>query len=161
MKYALLGHEKDPRNPSIFGVSPKAVAAVIEYRMAIFVEGYYDTLACRILAPELPFLSSGSKNLNDRQVWYCRIAGANTIRLMFDRDEKDTEDGAGIKAMAYLSDQMSLKHPIIMETLDRPLGAADDPSDALKRYEIAEKLRSDFAARFRLTSFEEPVNLEI
>ena len=162
MKYAMVGKDKDHRNHSLFGQSLQCITNMIKYRSVLFVEGYYDLLAARLLHPEAAVLSTGQKSINDKQIWFCRMAGIERVLVLFDRDEKNAGKkgaGAGRDATRQLIARMPKDHPGI-EFVDCGYAiGADDPSDCLKDRLVAERFQQSLKMWFPVKSEipEEPI----
>jgi len=120
-KYFSIGTSKeDFLGPIWLGNSPETLAKIIQCGYVILVEGPFDILAAKAMAPDLPIMSSLTKNIGKKHEEYLRLLGVKTIYLMYDNDE------AGNKSMQILS--YTVKSMKVV-----PLTCPDsDPSDCLK-----------------------------
>jgi hypothetical protein len=136
VKYAFMGHRADTVGPTWLGMSYPTIERLMRTRTAVLVEGPFDLLACRLLAQEVPVLSTGTKTWNDQHVAHLRMLGVTTVHVLFDSDE------AGEKAASYLSSKWNntLARKLTFKLLRCP---APDPSDCLTRREWARSLRTD------------------
>jgi hypothetical protein len=109
-KYAFLGKK---RSPMLFGNTDQTLVNIGRSRFAILVEGFFDLLACRLLVPDLPVLSTGTKSVNDEHIAYLQMLGVERVYLMFDNEVSSKDDeGAGNKAMRIISNTYSKKTDI-------------------------------------------------
>ena len=128
-KYYSIGTaQEDFLGPIWLGNSENTLDLIAKNRFVVLVEGPFDLLACRTLAPNIPVMSSLTKNIGKRHQEYLRILGVKNIVLMFDNDKphEGEEKGAGAKAMD------ALKHYIKTMTVTPLVCPASDPSDCLK-----------------------------
>jgi hypothetical protein len=103
----------------------------------------------RLMHPGAPVLSTGGKNLNQKQVWLCRLAGVHTIYLMFDQDK------AGFEAMEQISRKADAKDlKVDIQTRRCP---GSDPSACLKTVHDATDLRGMLLSMFP----ETPMSINI
>lgn len=136
MKYIKTGKGKDAHDPAMFGQSLQTITAMIKYRSVLFVEGYYDLLACRLLHPDVPVLSTGSKSINDKQRWFCQMAGVRKLHVMFDRDS------AGETASKIVRHVTAKKERTLNLEVVEHLCPAPDPSAALQDLRSAKGLQA-------------------
>jgi hypothetical protein len=141
-KYAFLGNPQDTVGPNWLGMTHATIRRILDCRAAVLVEGPFDLLACRLLAPEVPVLSTGTKTFNEMHITHLRMLGVKDLWIMFDHEEGKTDavHGAGDSAAAFLArkwqgvvgDQMRFHH------YHPP---ASDPANCLKRLDWATPLR--------------------
>jgi 5S rRNA maturation endonuclease (ribonuclease M5) len=136
VKYAFLGNRADTIGPAWLGMSHATIERLIRTQAVVLVEGPFDMLACRLLAPDVPVLSTGTKNWNDMHVAHLRMLGVKTVHVLFDSDE------AGENASSFLSRKWNaqLDGQVAFKTMRCP---GPDPSDCLSRREWARALRTD------------------
>ena len=142
VKYANLGKLDSIRGPNFFGVTDRTMIAMGKTRKAIFVEGFFDLYASRLLVPDAPIVSTGTKSIVESHVFYLQMLGVEEIILMFDNEPPKDEtfkEGAGNQAMRYLSSKLSASTGMAFSTL---LSPADDASQCLKFYESAIALKN-------------------
>ena len=120
-KYFSIGTaQEDFLGPIWLGNSPETLAKIAQCGYVILVEGPFDLLAAKTVAPNLPIMSSLTKTIGRKHEEYLRIIGVKTIYLMYDNDD------AGNKSMQILSHMIKTMKVI-------PLTCPDsDPSDCLK-----------------------------
>lgn len=114
-----------------FGSDDATLQRVIDNGTVILVEGPFDVLACKAVAPEAPVLSSGTKSLSEGHVDYLRILGVRRIRVLYD-NERSGQGNKGAQKIERFSNFFTV------ETLMCP---AKDPSEALKYHHLAARLR--------------------
>lgn len=136
-KYRFIG--SDPVGPTWLGNTDEAIKAVVSTGQVVLVEGPFDLLACRVLAPEVPVMSPLTKRLGKGHQAYLRMLGLRRIYLMFDNELPSARHnmGAGNLAMKHYSKELSRYFDV--RTLLCP---SSDPSEALKNGYTAERLRS-------------------
>lgn len=140
-KYAFLGKKDQIQGPIWFGNTDRTLLNIGKARFVILVEGFFDLLACRLLCPDLPILSTGTKSINDEHIYYLQMLGVERIYLMFDNEtasKEGEEEGAGNKAMRIISNLYSKKTNIDFRTLGCP---NDDASLCLESGRGAKLLR--------------------
>lgn len=94
------------------------------------VEGPFDLLACRLMAPEYPIMSSIIKTLGKMHLLYLQILGLGHLLMMMDNDKAGKEAIYGLKH--------HLHGRIRIQAVQCP---AHDPSDALMFWTRARQLR--------------------
>lgn len=130
-KYYSIGTaQEDFLGPIWLGNSDNTLELIIKHKLVVLVEGPFDLLACRILAPDVPIMSSLTKNIGKRHQEYLRILGVKNIILLFDNDEP------GLVAME------ALKNWIKTMKVSSLLCPAEDPSDCLKSSVKKEMLKA-------------------
>lgn len=138
-KYMYLGlKSKEFSGPSWLGNDPATLLRVIQQKRVVLVEGPFDMLANRLVAPDVPTLSPLTKTLGAEHVAYLRILGVETVFLMFDNEKpKEGQDigGGEISMRALKRDVKDMN----VEILYCP---SSDPSKALELYPKATQLRS-------------------
>jgi hypothetical protein len=139
-KYMYLGKlSKEFAGPSWLGNDPAMLKRIIERRWAVLVEGAFDLAACRLVAPDVPSLSSLTKSVGREHQAYLRMLGVETLYLMFDNEKPKDEDhdlgGGEISMRALQRDIKEMK----IEILYCP---SEDPSACLKNFIKADKLRT-------------------
>ena len=140
-KYAFLGKKDAIQGPIWFGNTDRTLVNIGRSRMVILVEGFFDLLACRLLVPDLPVMSTGTKSVNDEHIAYLQMLGVERIYLMFDNEvsSKPTDaEGAGNKAMRIISHTYGKKTGIDFRTIECP---QDDASLCLEGGGPAKTLR--------------------
>lgn len=120
-KYFSIGTaQEDFLGPIWLGNSPETLAKIAQCGYVILVEGPFDLLAAKAVAPNLPIMSSLTKTIGRKHEEYLRIIGVKTIYLMYDNDD------AGNKSMQILTHTIKTMKVV-------PLACPDsDPSDCLK-----------------------------
>lgn len=122
-KYYSIGTaQEDFLGPIWLGNSDNTLDLITKHKFVVLVEGPFDLLACRTVAPHIPVMSSLTKNIGKRHQDYLRILGVKNIVLMFDNEAS----GAGAKAME------ALKRYIKTMEVTPLVCPAEDPSDCLK-----------------------------
>ena len=120
-KYYSIGTaQEDFLGPIWLGNSDNTLELITKHRFVVLVEGPFDLLACRAVAPEVPVMSSLTKSIGKRHQEYLRIMGVKEVVLLYDNDEP------GAKAME------ALKNWIKTMKISSLLCPAEDPSDCLK-----------------------------
>ncbi len=135
-KYSFLGKKENVVGPSLFGMSDATLVNMGKTRSAILVEGYFDTLACRLLVPSAPVVSTGTKTVSEEHVHYLRMLGVQNIYLMFDNEaaKEGKEEGAGNQAMRILSAVLGRSTGLNIQALGCP---NEDASMCLENYRSA------------------------
>jgi hypothetical protein len=137
-KYMYLGlKSKEFAGPSWLGTDPGTLKRIIEQKRAVLVEGAFDMLANRLLAPDIPTICPLTKTLGREHQLYLRMLGVETIYLMFDEDKpKEGYDiGGGLLSSRIL--QRDAKD-MTVEILRCP---SSDPSKALELFVKATQLQ--------------------
>jgi hypothetical protein len=138
-KYIFLGHKDPLSRPQWFGNTDQVLTRIGVTRFVVIVEGFFDLLACRLLVPDLPVLSTGTKTINDDHMAYLQMLGVERVYLLFDNETSSRDDeGAGNKAMRIISSVYGKKTGVDFRTLLCP---NDDPSMCLESYRAAKLLR--------------------
>ena len=120
-KYHTLGvSQKVFLGPTWIGNSDETLEKILRLHSATLVEGPFDLVAAKILAPNLPIMSSLTKSVGDKHMAYLKILGVKRLYLLFDHDE------AGEKSKIILQKVLDIKVEAIGEC------PGDDPSGALK-----------------------------
>ena len=127
-KYRRLGTERPFKGPQWFGNDAATVRTIIERRKVCLVEGPFDVLACKLLAPDAPVLTTLTKGVGEDHVEYLRILGVNTVVTMFDYEESG-QGARGAKATKW---RVEAKYGSGIEVVNQA-SAATDPSDALAK----------------------------
>jgi hypothetical protein len=96
-KYAFLGKKADTVGPTWLGMSHATIELILDCRFAVLVEGPFDLLACKLIALDVPVLSTGTKSFNEMHIDHLRMLGCKVLHVMFDNDD------AGEKAASYLA----------------------------------------------------------
>lgn len=139
VKYAQLGSRYVFRGPAWIGNTDPALTAMMVKRLAILVEGPFDVLACRLMRPDLPTLTSGTKTINSMHFAYLRVLGVDRLAFLFDNDRvKSGNAGAGQMA-AEAKVRWAKKEGFKAELLRCP---AQDPSACLELLQTARQLRA-------------------
>jgi hypothetical protein len=134
-KYIFLGKKADTIGPTWLGMSHATIELILDCRFAVLVEGPFDQLACRLIAPDVPVLSTGTKTFNEMHITHLLMLGVKVLHLMFDNDD------AGEKAASYLARTWNAKLDGRMKVQVQQCPASD-PSEALKREASAKQLRN-------------------
>lgn len=135
-KYALLGLGFEFKGPHWIGNSDHMLKLIIEKRTVALVEGPWDLIAARVIAPDAPVLTSETKTLNEMHWAYLKVLGVRNIAFLFD-NEVSTKRPDGLGAGALASSGMAeeaKKYGFKTSLLRCP---AQDPSKALLRKESA------------------------
>ena len=138
-KYMYLGlKSKEFAGPSWLGNDAGTLKRVIEQKRVVLVEGAFDLLANRLVAPDVPTMCPLTKSLGKEHQAYLRMLGVETLYLMFDNEKpKEGYDiGGGELSMRAL--QRDIKD-MKVEILYCP---SSDPSNALKLYPKTAQLRN-------------------
>src|SRR6202041_1882975 len=111
-KYGFLGKKDNVPGPHWFGNSDETLRNIARNRSVGLVEGYYDLLACRLMMPGAPILSTGTKTVNESHIQYLRMLGVKDIHLMFDNEapKGDKDVGAGELSARYIKNENDGKH---------------------------------------------------
>jgi hypothetical protein len=146
-KYAELGRDFEFKGPSWIGNTDKVIALMMRLRFVILVEGPFDVLACRLLYPELPVMSSGTKSLNDMHFQYLKVLGVRQINFLFDNEpgKKPGERGAGEIAAMGMS-KLATALGLIPKIHYCP--SKNDPSACLESLQSAIALKSFLSGFF-------------
>ena len=132
MRYLSIGDKTKFIGPAWVGVGEAAIASIISSREVLLVEGPFDLLAIRTIAPGLPSLCSTTKRLQDNHWDYLKILGVETIHIMFDNETS----GRGEQAAEIMAEN---PRGFRINPVKCP---AHDPSDALKTVHHLEALRN-------------------
>jgi hypothetical protein len=133
-KYVTLGlSQAEFLGPVWLGNQEQGLQKILDHRFVVICEGPFDLLALRVAAPEIPSLSSLTKNLSDEHIDCLRLLGVETVHLMYDNEMTK----AGEKSMSLLSKQYG--DVLGMKTLLCPAG---DPSECLESVSKTKALRS-------------------
>lgn len=73
--------------PAWIGADETTLAKIIQTGSVLVVEGPFDLLAVRTVAPEIPSLSPLSKRLTRQHVAYLSMLGVDRINVMWDEDQ--------------------------------------------------------------------------
>ena len=149
MKYSRLGKGRSPI--TWFGDRDPTLLSIGKYSSVMLVEGYFDLLACRLLHPTAPILSTGTKKMNDVHLWYLQMLGVKTIHLMFDNEiaKEGKDEGAGNQAARFVAQQFQGQGGVEFQIQACP---ATDPSACLEDKRTAYHLRSMLHRRFPVES---------
>jgi hypothetical protein len=136
-KYMLIG-PKVTLGPNWLGNDKATIEQVIKQRRVVLVEGGFDPLACRLLCPQLPFLTPLKKSLSKEHETYLRMLGAKTLYLMFDneRAKEGRDRGAGNTSMSI--EQQRIKSM----TTEVLLCPSEDASACLENLRKARELKA-------------------
>lgn len=138
-KYCEAGVKKEAfKGPVWLGHEPRIIQKIIELGWCIIVEGPFDLLACRLLAPDVPVLCSMTKKIGLRHEAYLRMLGVKTIYLMFDNEAPKGKNDAGSGNIAM----WATKKNITWCEVQILLSPAEDASACLKSPITARRLRS-------------------
>lgn len=135
-KYRRFGTDRSFRGPQWFGNDPITLQKIIMKRKVCLVEGPFDALACKLLVPDAPLMSSLTKGITEDQIEYLRILGVEHITTLFDNDETNKAGAKGAHTTQYRVEK-KFNSGI---TVSISTGSAADPSDALKKEATAIEL---------------------
>ncbi len=116
--------------PNWLGNDPATLVRIIEKREVTLVEGPFDLLACRLLAPDEPSMTPLTKSISDKHEAYLRMLGVDKLRLLFDNERPDVEKGKDLGG-GNLSMRV-LKYKIKTMDVEVKLLRGSDPSAALQ-----------------------------
>lgn len=142
VKYAALGVKQMWKGPNWFGNSIENSERLLKHKAVVLVEGPFDLLACRLLCPDLPVMSTGTKALSAKHLDYLQIMGVKRILLMWDNEMEKGKSG-GNHAMATTTRRLEQDGRFSARTLLCP---EHDPSTCLERYSTAFALRNSLRA---------------
>lgn len=140
-KYHYIGTE--PLGPRWLGNDPATIRAILKRKTCAVVEGPFDWLACRLVAPDQPVLCSLSKTLGPKHIAYLRMLGVRDLAFMFDNESS----GKGQAAMSYQSRQVQQLPKIKTRII---LVDSGDPSNSLTTEEGTRRLKSQIDSCFML-----------
>lgn len=136
-KYRFIG--SGPVGPTWLGNTDETIQTVVSTGQVVLVEGPFDLLACRVLAPEVPVMSPLTKRLGKGHQAYLRMLGLRRVCLMFDNELPSAGHSIGAGNLAMKQHTKELSRYFDVRTLLCP---SSDPSEALKNGYTSEKLRS-------------------
>lgn len=95
--------------PTWLGNTNETLTTAVSTGQVVLVEGPFDLLACRVLAPEVPVMSPLTKRLGKGHQAYLRMLGLRRVYLMFDNELPSAGHsiGAGNLAMKQHSKDLS------------------------------------------------------
>jgi len=141
VKYAALGNNMEFKGPPWIGNSDAVLKQAIEHRVVVLVEGPWDAVACRVLAPNVPTLTSETKSMNEAHFIYLKVLGVKKLVYLYD-NESSTKVEGGIGAGKLAAAGMSANAKQFgFETVALNC-ARQDPSKCLTSYEAAISLRN-------------------
>jgi len=136
-KYRFIG--VPPIGPAWLGnQNDLIVKKLLQSRQVILVEGAFDLLACRVVAPEIPVLSPLTKRVGDKHLAYLRLLGIKRLYFMFDNERPSAGRDLGAGNLAMMQQAKELSRYFKTQILLCP---SSDPSEALKSGYTAEKLK--------------------
>lgn len=135
-KYRRLGTTQSFRGPQWFGNDAATLRKIIETRRVCLVEGPFDALACKLLVPDAPVLTSLTKGIGEDHTDYLRILGVNRIVTLFDNEAR----GQGNRGAAATKQRVEGKFTSGIEVTSARC-PAHDPSDALKSESLAIEMK--------------------
>jgi hypothetical protein len=118
--YSIGAKREDFAGPIWLGNDEETLKLILEKGYVVLVEGPFDILAARAVAPGIPIMSSLTKSIGRKHEEYLRILGVRTTYLLYDNDE------AGKKSMGVLSNIIKTMQVVPLEC------PASDPSDCLQ-----------------------------
>jgi hypothetical protein len=131
-KYYSIGCKREEFiGPIWLGNSDRILQAVHETKTLILVEGPFDLIAARVVAPHLPIMSSLTKSIGASHEDYLKLLGVEQIVLMFDNEESKS----GERSAAMLRKSISIP-------ISTALCPDHDPSSCLKYRNKISALRS-------------------
>lgn len=138
-KYRRLGTNHAFKGPQWFGNDAETLQQIMKKKTVLLVEGPFDELACKLLAPECPVMSPLTKGLTEEHIEYLQILGVTHIAFMFDREADNVKrQGQRGEDAAEASIKKQVKSGI---SVGRVLCPARDPSDALRLLSAANELK--------------------
>jgi hypothetical protein len=147
-KYGAIGMKSTEfAGPAWIGNTKMMLERIIKARFVIPMEGPFDYLACRCVAPEAPFLSSGTKTLGIMHLAYLRMLGVKRLPLLFDNEERKTDSDTGQVKLGAVDTMYTMQRKIENMQVEILLCPAQDPSKCLESYQSARQLQqllSDF-----------------
>ena len=127
-KYHTLGVKKDAfLGPVWLGNSDRTLEMILDKRYVVVVEGPFDLIAAKIMAPNVPILCSLTKSIGNKHEDYLKILGVKEVRLLYDNDD------AGDKSAYWLGKLFGI--PLTKMTCP-----GSDPSDCLKSAILKQRL---------------------
>lgn len=140
-KYGLIGNGFEFKGPMWMGNSDRVIEMMMRLRYVVLVEGPFDVLACRLLCPGVPVLSSGTKSLNEMHLHYLKVLGVKKLMFLFDNEggKKEGDMGAG-EVAATGTKKAATALGLNSEILICP--SKNDPSACLQVYDAAFRLKS-------------------
>ena len=127
-KYHTLGVKKEAfLGPVWLGNSDRTLQTILDKQYVVVVEGPFDLIAAKILAPNVPILCSLTKSIGNKHEEYLKILGVKEVRLLYDNDD------AGDKSAYWLGKLFGI--PITKMTCP-----GSDPSDCLKSVALKQRL---------------------
>ena len=120
--------------PSWAGMDDDTMKAIIQTQKVIVMEGPFDLLAIRTMAPSFPSVCSLTKKLGEQHWDYLKILGVNHVYVMYDNEKRGQE---ATEAMMKYHKDVEIT-PVICP--------AHDPSDALKTVSKMQALRRNLDA---------------
>jgi hypothetical protein len=137
-KYLTLGYAHVFKGPRWFGNDWETIRLIIKARTVVLVEGPFDLLACRLIAPGTPALCTLTKKVSDDHIDYLSILGVKTIHLMFDNEKDgDTNRKALNTTRKMIRERCVTKMNVEMQTCPE-----HDASKALQKRLTALELRN-------------------
>jgi hypothetical protein len=144
-KYRFIGIP--PIGPAWLGNQPVMIRTLLQSKQVILVEGAFDLLACRVVAPEIPVLSPLTKRVGNKHLAYLRLLGIKRLYLMFDNELPNAGRDLGAGNLAMIQQSRELSRYFQTQILLCP---SSDPSEALRSGYAAERLRSILRNTMRL-----------
>lgn len=92
-KYARLGHNYEFKGPMWIGMSDKVLGLLMQKRVAVLVEGPWDVVACRVVGPNVPVISTATKTMNEMHFAYLKILGVERVIYLFDNEISTKQEG--------------------------------------------------------------------
>jgi len=126
-KYRRLGTPYAFKGPVWCGNDDETLRQIIARGAVTLVEGPFDALACKLLAPGCPVLSSLTKGVTEDHMDFLRILGVTRLSLMFDNERSG--QGAKGEALTKWRIENKLGGGMRVEHADCP---ASDPGEALQ-----------------------------
>lgn len=137
-KYITLGTMHAFKGPRWIGNDWETIRKIIRVHTVVLVEGPFDLLACRLLVPEVPCLSTLTKRISDDQLDYLSILGVKTIYLMYDNEKNNEPNRIGMfTARKTIREKCCTEMHVDLLTCD-----ASDPSQALRNRGMASSLKT-------------------
>jgi hypothetical protein len=144
-KYGSLGIKHEWKGPAWFGNSLENTERLIRYRKVVLVEGPMDHVASRLVTPQYPIMSTGTKSLNDNHLDYLEMLGVEEILLMWDNETGKKAGSGGLDAMNAVLGTLRKDGRFRAFSLYCP---ASDPAECLKTYSSAHQLKQVFQQAF-------------
>ena len=143
MKYRYIGGK--PIGPRWLGMDAATIKKIMELRKVVVVEGGFDLLAARLMAPDIPIVSPLTKKLGWSHLMFLRMLSVTEVLLMYDNEEAKTGRGEGAGNVS-MEQQIAAVKTMKLSALICP---KSDPSTCLQNPDSAKKLRERLLCEFQ------------